>query len=183
MTAPIDAVSGLVEELRALADCDSRAGEPLGKCMRRAADALEAQARELAEARAETLELRAKVAIISRGDCTACHGTGAIEDGSFCSACAGSGIHGGRSCSCHQPRIKAKFKRTWECANCGLPECSSPSALDQYKARIAALEDAVRVKDEALRACHAFLSDQSPNNDSLLDMIDATLMQGNLSDG
>ena len=32
----------LVEELRELADCDARAGEPLGKCMRRAADRLEA---------------------------------------------------------------------------------------------------------------------------------------------
>lgn len=32
----------LVKRLRSLADCDSRAGEPLGKCMREAADALEA---------------------------------------------------------------------------------------------------------------------------------------------
>lgn len=33
--------SDLIAELRALADCDSRAGEPLGKCMRRAADKIE----------------------------------------------------------------------------------------------------------------------------------------------
>ena len=59
MTAPsIDAVSGLVEELRALADCDSRAGEPLGKCMRRAADALSSQSRELSEAREEIERLK-----------------------------------------------------------------------------------------------------------------------------
>ena len=31
----------LVDDLRALADCDARAGEPLGKCMRRAADEIE----------------------------------------------------------------------------------------------------------------------------------------------
>lgn len=42
-------IAGLVERLRSLADCDARAGEPLGKCMRRAADALLAQAAELAE--------------------------------------------------------------------------------------------------------------------------------------
>ncbi len=32
----------LISELRSLADCDARAGEPLGKCMRRAADFLAA---------------------------------------------------------------------------------------------------------------------------------------------
>ncbi|MCT4492686.1 hypothetical protein [Bosea minatitlanensis] len=34
-------IAGLVESLRSLADCDARAGEPLGKCMRRAADVIE----------------------------------------------------------------------------------------------------------------------------------------------
>jgi hypothetical protein len=31
----------LVKRLRQLADCDARAGEPLGKCMREAADEIE----------------------------------------------------------------------------------------------------------------------------------------------
>lgn len=44
--------SDLIAELRALADCDSRAGEPLGKCMRRAASALSSQSLSLSEARA-----------------------------------------------------------------------------------------------------------------------------------
>lgn len=34
-------IAGLVEELRSLADCDARSGEPLGRCMRRAADVIE----------------------------------------------------------------------------------------------------------------------------------------------
>ncbi len=31
----------LVERLRGLADCDARAGEPLGRCMREAADKID----------------------------------------------------------------------------------------------------------------------------------------------
>lgn len=41
-----------VARMRALADCDSRAGEPLGKALREAADMLEALAAKLAEAEA-----------------------------------------------------------------------------------------------------------------------------------
>ncbi len=37
----------LVERLRGLADCDARAGEPLGKCMREAADEIERLRRAL----------------------------------------------------------------------------------------------------------------------------------------
>ncbi len=37
----------LVERLRGLADCDARAGEPLGKCMREAADEIERLRRRL----------------------------------------------------------------------------------------------------------------------------------------
>lgn len=37
----VESMAPLVAELRALADCDSRAGEPLGKCMRKAADKIE----------------------------------------------------------------------------------------------------------------------------------------------
>lgn len=60
MTAPIDAVSGLVEELRNvltdwngadLPDAESPRVDVLCGTLRHAADALEAQARELAEAR------------------------------------------------------------------------------------------------------------------------------------
>jgi hypothetical protein len=34
-------MTDIVERLRGLADCDARAGEPLGKCMREAADEIE----------------------------------------------------------------------------------------------------------------------------------------------
>ena len=34
-------VADLVERARALADCDARAGEPLGKCLRECADEIE----------------------------------------------------------------------------------------------------------------------------------------------
>lgn len=50
--------SDLIAELRALADYDSRAGEPLGKCMRRAASALSSQSLSLSEAREEIERLR-----------------------------------------------------------------------------------------------------------------------------
>ena len=39
----------IVARLRSLADCDARAGEPLGKCMREAADEIE-RLRAFAEA-------------------------------------------------------------------------------------------------------------------------------------
>lgn len=38
----------VVAELRALADCDTRSGEPLGKCMRQAADLIADQAARIA---------------------------------------------------------------------------------------------------------------------------------------
>ena len=49
LTTKAAEMAGLVAELLRLADCDSRAGEPLGKCMREAADLIEQQAPELAE--------------------------------------------------------------------------------------------------------------------------------------
>ena len=51
-------VEALVARLESLADCDTRAGEPLGKCMREAATALRTLARERDEARAESYELK-----------------------------------------------------------------------------------------------------------------------------
>lgn len=41
----------LVERCRSLADCDARAGDPLGKCLREAAAAIEELQRQLGEAR------------------------------------------------------------------------------------------------------------------------------------
>lgn len=42
----------LTKRMRKLADCDSRAGEPLGKCLREAADHIEALERFRRDARA-----------------------------------------------------------------------------------------------------------------------------------
>ena len=60
-----DVKADLVKRLRSLSDCDARAGEPLGKCMREAAnriEALEAEAEGahavIAVERAEVLKLR-----------------------------------------------------------------------------------------------------------------------------
>ena len=68
----------LVEHLRGLADCDARAGEPLGKCMREAADEIERLREELAR----------------RRTCSACNGTGSrrIISGDIpCDTCFGRG--------------------------------------------------------------------------------------------
>lgn len=58
----------LIKRLATLADCDARAGEPLGKCMREAAAALaEAQA-EIARLEAELSAVWATLALFAKLD-------------------------------------------------------------------------------------------------------------------
>ena len=53
-----DRFDSLTRRLRTLADCDARAGEPLGKCMRESADVIDAL-------RARVAELEAALEIIA----------------------------------------------------------------------------------------------------------------------
>jgi hypothetical protein len=59
MAADID----IVERLRSLADCDARSGEPLGKCMREAADTITSLRSRIEELERERDEASAMVAV------------------------------------------------------------------------------------------------------------------------
>lgn len=63
----------LIQELRSLADCDARAGEPLGKCMRVAADYIEAAEARAAELERERDEARALAAAQMAGHQRSAH--------------------------------------------------------------------------------------------------------------
>lgn len=61
------------------------------------------------------------------------------------------------------------------------PDGGDVSLAEQVKRMRETLTTAERARDEALsalRACHRFLSNQTPNNDALLDTIDAVLARG-----
>lgn len=49
-------MTDIVERLRSLADCDARAGEPLGRAMREAADEIESLRRRVARLVADAMD-------------------------------------------------------------------------------------------------------------------------------
>lgn len=95
-----DDTGDLIGRLRSLADCDARAGEPLGKCMREAADAVLALKAEVEELREERNTLRMLLA--RYGDRVRMANASAwqevIDDAlaGRCSKCGG--LHGGSDC-------------------------------------------------------------------------------------